>query len=200
MTLTPNRSSQELLILGGFVETWLAKEGHEGLIGINCLEKIQLSTPGTLYGAMLAGVDVVLMGAGVPRAIPQLLDTLAVHGDVRFAIDVADAGEADYALAFEPRDLVESDDVPLSRPVFLAIVSAHVLATYLARDPEIRPDGFIVEASNAGGHNAPPRQQLLDDRGDLVFGPRDEPDLQKIAKAGRPLLDSRGRWHARDAR
>ena len=186
MTLMPNRSSQELLILGGFVETWLAKEGHDGPIGINCLEKIQLSTPGTLYGAMLAGIDVVLMGAGVPRAIPHLLDTLAVHGDVRFAIDVADAGEADYALAFEPRDLVESDDVPLSRPVFLAIVSAHVLATYLARDPEIRPDGFIVEASNAGGHNAPPRQQLLDDRGDLVFGPRDEPDLQKIAKAGLP--------------
>ena len=54
MTLTPNRSSQELLILGGFVETWLAKEGHDGPIGINCLEKIQLSTLGTLYGAMSA--------------------------------------------------------------------------------------------------------------------------------------------------
>lgn len=186
MTLTPNRSSQELLILGGFVETWLAKEGHDGLIGINCLEKIQLSTPGTLYGAMLAGVDVVLMGAGVPRAIPHLLDTLAAHGSVRFPIDVTDAGAVDYALDFEPGDLIDSGSEPLSRPVFLAIVSAHVLATYLARDPEIRPDGFIVEASSAGGHNAPPRQQLLDDRGDLVFGPRDEPDLQKIAKAGLP--------------
>ena len=186
MAITPNRSSQELLILGGFVETWLAKEGHDGLIGINCLEKIQLSTPGTLYGAMLAGVDVVLMGAGVPRAIPHLLDTLAVHGDVRFDIDVADAGEVQYALDFSPRDVIASDEAPLSRPVFLAIVSAHVLAAYLARDPEIRPDGFVVEASSAGGHNAPPRQQLLDERGDLVFGPRDEPDLQKIAKAGLP--------------
>ena len=186
MTLTPNRSSQELLILGGFVETWLAKEGHDGLIGINCLEKIQLSTPGTLYGAMLAGVDVVLMGAGVPRAIPHLIDTLAAHGSVQFPIDVTDAGDVDYTLDFEPRDLIDSVSEPLSRPVFLAIVSAHVLATYLARDPEIRPDGFIVEASSAGGHNAPPRQQLLDDRGDLVFGPRDEPDLQKIAKAGLP--------------
>ena len=192
MTLTPNRSSQELLILGGFVETWLAKEGHNGLIGINCLEKIQLSTPGTLYGAMLAGVDVVLMGAGVPRAIPHLLDTLAAHGSVQFPIDVTDAGDVDYALDFEPRDLIDSVSEPLSRPVFLAIVSAHVLATYLARDPEIRPDGFIVEASSAGGHNAPPRQQLLDDRGDLVFGPRDEPDLQKIAKAGLPYWTAGG--------
>lgn len=186
MTLTPNRSSQELLVLGGFVETWLAKEGHDGLIGINCLEKIQLSTAGTLYGAMLAGVDAVLMGAGVPRAIPHLLDTLAAHGKVQFPIDVADAGDVDYVLNFEPRDLVEAGSEPLLRPVFLAIVSAHVLATYLARDPGIRPDGFVVEASNAGGHNAPPRQPLLDERGDLVFGPRDEPDLQKIAKAGLP--------------
>ena len=186
MAIMPTRSSQELLVLGGFVETWLAKDGHGGLIGINCLEKIQLSTPGTLYGAMLAGVDVVLMGAGVPRAIPHLLDTLATHGDVRFDIDVADAGEAEFALDFSPRDVIASGDAPLSRPVFLAIVSAHVLAAYLARDPQIRPDGFIVEASSAGGHNAPPRQQLLDERGDLVFGPRDEPDLQKIAKAGLP--------------
>ena len=28
---------------------------HDGVVGINCLEKIQLSTPGTLLGAMIAG-------------------------------------------------------------------------------------------------------------------------------------------------
>ena len=120
---------------------------------------------------MLAGVDVVLMGAGVPRASPHLLDTLAVHGDVRFTIDVADAGETEYSLAFEPGDLATSDSAPLLRPIFLAIVSAHVLASYPARDPEIRPDGFIVEASNAGGHNAPPCQQVLDDRATSCSAP-----------------------------
>ena len=30
-----------------------------------------------LYGAMLAGVDYVLMGAGIPRTIPGILDSLA---------------------------------------------------------------------------------------------------------------------------
>ena len=186
LTLMPTRSVQELVILGGFAEVWLAKEGHAGPIGINCLEKIQLATPATIYGAMLAGVDVVLMGAGVPRAIPHLLDELAIHATVQFPIDVADAGDSEHHLDFAPRELVDSGTPALQRPVFIAIVSAHALATYLARDPQIRPDGFVVEAPNAGGHNAPPRQRVIDDQGDLVFGPRDEPDLAKIAMAGLP--------------
>ncbi|HEU5218974.1 MAG TPA: nitronate monooxygenase, partial [Gemmatimonadales bacterium] len=52
----------ELLMLAGFVEVWLAREGHSGEIGINLLTKIQLPTLPTLYGAMLAGVGWVLMG------------------------------------------------------------------------------------------------------------------------------------------
>ncbi len=187
LTLRPTRASQELVVLGSFVEVWLAKEGHPGLVGINCLEKIQLATPATLYGAMLAGVDVVLMGAGVPRAIPQLLDALADHAPVQFSIHVAGAGDGDFALDFNPRTLMGAEPPPVQRPVFIAIVSAHVLAAYLARDPEIRPDGFVVEASSAGGHNAPPRQHNLDARGDLVFGPRDEPDLDKIASTRLPF-------------
>jgi NAD(P)H-dependent flavin oxidoreductase YrpB (nitropropane dioxygenase family) len=186
LTLDPPRAAQELVVLGGFVEVWLAKEGHEGLVGINCLEKIQLATPATLYGAMLAGVDVVLMGAGVPRAIPELLDTLAHHGPVKFAIEVADSGETQHHLAFTPTDLIGVPMPALQRPVFLAIVSAHALATYLARDPQIRPDGFIVEGSGAGGHNAPPRKRVLDEQGNLIFGPRDEADLGKIAETGLP--------------
>jgi glutaminase len=36
------------------VEVWLAKEGHDGLIGMNLLEKIQMCIPAQLFGAMLA--------------------------------------------------------------------------------------------------------------------------------------------------
>jgi len=46
-----------------------------GLVGINFLEKIQLP-PCLALRAMLANVDYVLMGAGIPRAIPAL-DRLA---------------------------------------------------------------------------------------------------------------------------
>ena len=47
------------------------------LVGINFLEKIQFPTLPSIFGAMLAGVDYVLMGAGIPRAIPGVLDLLA---------------------------------------------------------------------------------------------------------------------------
>jgi NAD(P)H-dependent flavin oxidoreductase YrpB (nitropropane dioxygenase family) len=70
--------------------------------------------------------------------------------------------------------------------VFLAIVSSHVLALFLAREEAIRPDGFIVEAPPAGGHNAPPRRPEINERGEMVFGPRDEPDLDKIAVTALP--------------
>ena len=186
LTASPQARSTELVVLGSFVEVWLAKEGHSGLVGINALEKIQLSTPATLLGAMIAGVDVVLMGAGVPREIPHTLDVLAAGQAVAFPIDVEGAPAGSVTLDVDPVALLGPDLPPLVRPVFLAIVSAHVLAAFLARDEQIRPDGFVVEAPPAGGHNAPARKPVIEN-GELVFGPRDEPDLQKIADLGLPF-------------
>ncbi len=186
LTVRPTRRAAELVVLGGFVETWLAKEGHDGLVGINCLEKIQVSTPGTLLGAMLAGVDVVLMGAGVPREIPRTLDLLAAGEPLSFPIDVDGLPGDPVTLDLDPRAVAGATTFPIERPVFLAVVSAHVLAAFLARDDGIRPDGFVVEASPAGGHNAPPRRPVVED-GEVVFGPRDEPDLSRIAALGLPF-------------
>lgn len=186
LTVAPQRSTTELVVLGAFAEVWLAKEGHDGLVGINCLEKIQLSTPATLLGAMIAGVDVVLVGAGVPREIPRTLDALSAGRAVDFPIDVHGSDEP-AALHVDPADVLGPDAPALARPVFLAIVSAHVLAAFLAREDDIRPDGFVVEAPPAGGHNAPPRKVVVDEDGELQFGPRDEPDLAKIAAVGLPF-------------
>ena len=186
LTVAPQPTTTELVVLGAFVEVHLAKEGHDGLIGINLLEKIQLSTPATLLGAMIAGVDVVLMGAGVPREIPRTLDLLAAGAPVAFPIDVDGAPAGSVTLDLDPRAIM-GDDLPvLTRPVFLAIISAHVLGAFLARDEEIRPDGFVVEAPPAGGHNAPARKPVIED-GELVFGPRDEPDVAKIDALGLPF-------------
>ena len=54
-------------MVANFAEVWLAKQGHHGPVGVNFLEKVQMATPAAAYGAMLAGVDVVLVGAGHSR-------------------------------------------------------------------------------------------------------------------------------------
>ncbi len=186
-SLRPSRHAQELAVLGNFVEVWLAKQGHDGTVGINFLEKIQLATPAAALGAMLAGVDVVLMGAGVPREIPQLLSDLA-RGEVG-GVGVDVQGAPDRArVEVDPRALLGRHLPPLRRPRFLAIVSATVLAAYLARDEATRPDGFVIEGPVAGGHNAPPRGTLvLDDDGEPVYGARDAVALDKVSALGLPF-------------
>lgn len=185
--LRPSRHAQELTVLGNFAEVWLAKQGHDGIVGVNFLEKIQLATPAAALGAMLAGVDFVLMGAGVPREIPQLLTDLA-RGDVGgIGVDVHGAPERSR-IEVDPRALLGRHLPPLHRPRFLAIVSATVLAAYLARDDATRPDGFVIEGPVAGGHNAPPRGTLVvDDGGEPVYGDRDAVDLDKVATLGLPF-------------
>ena len=177
----------ELSVVANYAEVWLAKEGHDGLVGINFLEKVQMATPSAAYGAMLAGVDYVLMGAGIPAEIPQLLDRLALHEPCSLDLHV-DGATIAYSVGLDPQALTGGGLAPLRRPMFLAIVSAHVLAAYLAREDATRPDGFVVEGPRAGGHNAPARgRPVLDDDGQPVFGPRDDADLAKVAAVGLPF-------------
>jgi len=197
-TVQPGPALRELTILANYAEVWLARDGHDGPVGINLLEKVQLPTVFALYGAMLAHVDAVLMGAGIPSAIPALLRTLAAGEVARYAIRVeGDANETDGSDGASKPSPVTVDLDPASIdtgtrtlpvPRFLAIVSAHTLATFLARDPATRPDGFVVEGPTAGGHNAPPRRNNeLDDRGQPVYGERDRANLSAIAKLGLPF-------------
>jgi nitronate monooxygenase len=177
-SIRPSRVFNELVVVANFVEVFLAKHGHDGLVGINLLEKIQLPTLASLFGAMLAKVDYVLMGAGIPRAIPAALDQLAEGKPAELRIDVAGAEPSDkFVSRFDPREYGEAAK-GLTRPKFIAIVSSSALAATLARKSTGRVDGFVVEGSTAGGPNAPPRGALpLDEGGEPISGPRDEPDL-----------------------
>jgi NAD(P)H-dependent flavin oxidoreductase YrpB (nitropropane dioxygenase family) len=138
---------------------------------------------------MLAGVDYVLMGAGIPRAIPGVLDRLAEGLSVRLNLDVKGTAEnADPMIEFDPVSYAGGDSPAVKRPLFLAIVSSHVLATMLARKVESKVDGFVVEASTAGGHNAPPRGKAqLTENGEPVYGERDLPDYEVIRDLGLPF-------------
>jgi NAD(P)H-dependent flavin oxidoreductase YrpB (nitropropane dioxygenase family) len=196
-TLQPRPTLVELTVVSNFVEVFLAKEGHPGLVGINYLEKIQLPTLPSLFGAMLAGVDYVLMGAGIPRAIPGALDLLARGETTQLPIDVEGSipGEKQF-FTFSPRSFFGGTAPQLKRPQFLGIVASATLAMTLARKSSGRVDGFIVEGPTAGGHNAPPRGPLqLDSAGEPIYGSRDVPELEKIRALGLPfwLAGSYGR-------
>jgi nitronate monooxygenase len=183
------RKLAELCIVANFVEVVLAREGHGHPVGINYLEKIQLPHLPSIYGAMLAGVGYVLIGAGIPSRIPGVLDQLARHAPVSYTLSVvADKDGADAALGFTPRDVIEVDLPPLERPMFIAIVSSHVLAAALLKRANGDVNGFVVEGPTAGGHNAPPRGKLqLSDAGEPVYGERDVVDLGTMRALGRPF-------------
>lgn len=181
----PARPTRELVVASAFVAIHLAKEGHDGVVGLNLLEKIQTPTLLALYGAMLAGVNVILMGAGIPRQIPKILDDLAVGHPAEMRLDVTGATEPVY-IRVQPDDF--GPPPALKRPLFLAIVSSPVLAENLRRKASGKVDGFVVEASIAGGHNAPPRgpMQLTPD-GEPIYGERDRIDPAKFAEIGLPF-------------
>ena len=185
--LQPTRKDLELLVVANFVEVTMAKAGTDGPIGVNYLEKIQLPTLPSLYGAVLAGADAVLMGAGIPAHIPAILDRLARHEDVELRIDVVGGDKA--ISRFSPTEFLAGHPAPeVRRPRFLAIVSSHTLATYLDRNSSGAPDGFVVEMPVAGGHNAPPRGRgELDESGQPIYGPRDTVKLEAIAALGKPF-------------
>ena len=185
----PSRLLDELLVASNFVEVFLAREGHDNPVGVNYLEKIQLPTLPSIYGAMLAGVTYVLMGAGIPRTIPGILDRLAQRQAVELRLDVkgADPGEM-FHTRFDPNVFCDGEAPALERPRFLAIVSSATLANMLVRKSNGYVDGFVVEGPTAGGHNAPPRGPLqLSVEGEPIYGKRDITDLEVMKAIGRPF-------------
>lgn len=181
-------AAQVMFAVGCFVEVFLAKEGHNGLVGMNLLTKIQIPTVASLYGAMLAGVDYILMGAGIPREIPDVLDDLAQGKKTSIKIDVTGWTGAEPARQwFDPLEIAGTVQT-LPRPNFLPIISANALATMLARKGPGAVQGFIVEGPTAGGHNAPPRGNIsYDERGQPIYGERDKVDLEHLKTLGLPF-------------
>ena len=76
-------------MVSNFVEVFLARQGHLNKVGVNFLEKVQLPHLASIYGAMLAGVGYVLMGAGIPLHIPGVIDNLAAEKPAEYRLAVA---------------------------------------------------------------------------------------------------------------
>src|SRR6266567_2024876 len=185
------RKLVELCMVANFVEVFLAREGHENPVGINFLEKVQLPHLASIYGAMLAGVGYVLMGAGIPLHVPGVLDAYAAGRPAEYRLAVTGAVEGqgeDAVMRFDPADYAEGPVPSLSRPRFLAIVSSNTLAATMLRRASGRVDGLIIETPTAGGHNAPPRGKLqLTAAGEPVYGERDRVNIADLRELGVPF-------------
>ncbi len=198
------RKVVELCILSNFIEVFLAREGHKNPVGINFLEKVQMPHLSSIYGAMLAGVGYVLMGAGIPLHIPGVLDAFAAHRPAEYKLSVTGAlAGQDTAMYFDPADYVEGLLPVLERPRFLAIVGSNTLATTMLRRASGRVDGLVIETPAAGGHNAPPRGKLqLNAAGEPIYGERDRVNIAELRALGVPFWLAGGygnAWKVREA-
>lgn len=182
-------SSIELTIVANFIEVFLSKEGHNGVVGINYLEKIQLPTLPSLFGAMLANVDFILMGAGIPVSIPGIIDKLSRWDAVELKLSVEDNTQCQsFSHHFDPKEFFAGKLPEVNRPNFLAIVSSDIIAKTLVKKASGIVDGFIVEGHTAGGHNAPPRKtERLQPQALQQFSQKDIPNISKIAELNRPF-------------
>ena len=196
------RKVVELCIVSNFVEVYLARDGHKNPVGINFLEKVQMPHLASIFGAMLAGVGYVLMGAGIPLHIPGVLDALAGLRPAQYRLAVTGAAlDQDTAMNFDPADYVQGPLPLLDRPRFLAIVSSNTLATTMLRRATGRVDGLVIETPIAGGHNAPPRGKLLlNANGEPIYGERDEVDIAGLRSLGVPFWMAGGYGNAKSLR
>jgi nitronate monooxygenase len=199
-TVLPSLFADRFTVVANYVEVFLAKHGHTGPVGINLLEKVQLPNLASLYGAMLAGVDYVLMGAGIPIQVAAVLDRLSRHEPVTYRLDVQGAKPDDhFVIHFDPERLfpgIARRIGELKRPRFVPIVSSTVLASALLKRSEGSVDGFVVEGPTAGGHNAPPRGPLhLTESGEPIYGEKDVVASEKMRAFGVPFWLAGGYGH-----
>jgi nitronate monooxygenase len=193
-----SRNLLELLMVSNFVEVFLARQGHLNKVGVNFLEKVQLPHLASIYGAMLAGVGYVLMGAGIPLHIPGVLDNLAAGRPAEYRLAVTGAAATqDTMMRFDPSEFADGVVPILERPRFLAIVSSNTLATTMLRRASGRVDGLVIETPTAGGHNAPPRGKLqLNEAGEPIYGERDKVNIAELRELGVPFWLAGGYGHA----
>ena len=90
---------QRMAMLASFVEVSLAKEAHDGLVGVNLLTKVQLPNLATLYGATLAGVGPATASAVTAAVAPELYPFF----DELVAAQVPGLGKVAWTLSYYGR-------------------------------------------------------------------------------------------------
>ncbi|MEI6042448.1 MAG: nitronate monooxygenase [bacterium] len=199
-TFEPSNLLMGLTICASFVFVDLSKEGHSKPIFINLLHEVPMPNLYSVLGAMLANVDGVVMGAGIPKEMPKLIDDIMNGERITYPIYVvgqdkvpgSDKNTVD--LVFDCVSFFGERLYIKNRPLFLPIVASNTLLERLHKTYPGKIYGFIIEAPTAGGHNAPPRGKdlILNARGEPVYGERDVVDFARVASLGVPFYIAGG--------
>lgn len=188
-SLDPSRLAIALLVCANFAIVWLAKEGHSNPISINYLEKMAMVHLHSIYGAMLAGIDIITMGAGIPLHIPAVLDAYARGEAAEYPVPITGLDSGTITMRFDPATFFGQSMPALKRPKFLPIVSSDTLAKWLNKELPGRVDGFVIEGPEAGGHSAKPRRKppAFNSSGEPVYDDLDKPNFKKLVALGLPF-------------
>jgi NAD(P)H-dependent flavin oxidoreductase YrpB (nitropropane dioxygenase family) len=161
ISLRPSPLLIALMICSNFAVVWLAKQGHSNPISINYLEKVSIPHVYAITGAVLADVDYITMGAGLPMQIPELLNDLVEGRQVKYRVPVdrPNGKSIPHELVFNPAEFLGGKLPPLNKPGFIPIISSNILAEILNRKLSRESiQGLVIEGPSAGGHNAPVRE------------------------------------------
>ncbi|MEI6477606.1 MAG: hypothetical protein WCO52_01295 [bacterium] len=152
---------RRLSIIAAYVEVKRAMMGHKGKVGINVMWKCALTALPSIYGAMLAGVDALLCGAGVPMELPSIVSQIRNGKDLAY---LPLTGTGTHARLDISGDGTAAFLQTLPLPHMLPIISNYafcrrLLDVWQKEYDGARPFGFVLENHAAGGHNAPPRNK-----------------------------------------
>ncbi|MDO8482466.1 MAG: nitronate monooxygenase [bacterium] len=191
-SITPSHLLISATICANYASVWLAKEGHDGEVGVNYLQKIELPQIPATLGAMLARVKFVTVGAGIPFGIPEVISAILEGRIVNYPVSVAGTNIREHMMSFDPQAFFGEKLPEMERPDFIPIISSNLLASVLTderRMPKGSVQGFAVELDTAGGHNARPRKPVFNELGEQlpIYGPKDAVDWKKIADLGLPF-------------
>lgn len=145
--------AEAMHVIGVFTQAWLAQEysGGSGAIAANRLGKIPRLAAAGIGGSLLAGVPIIVQGAGMPTEVPSILRNLVADGRTRY--DAGVVGQRKGEQWEFDITTYNADSRTLAMPEFWPIISHPDMIDELRKHGDI--DAVVVESRVAAGHNSP---------------------------------------------